>query len=61
MVRYHEHDDGEAVMYVVIGGNGFLGRYCLKNILEHSGDPIVATYAHGEKPPFSSREVLETG
>ena len=52
MVRRHEHDDGETIMYVVIGGNGFLGRYCIKNILEHTGDHIVATYAHGEKPPL---------
>ena len=41
-------------MYVVIGGNGFLGRYCIKNILEHSEDQIIATYAHGDKPVFSS-------
>ena len=53
MVRHHEHDDGEAIMYIVIGGNGFLGRYCLKNILERTDAPVIATYAHGDKPPFS--------
>ena len=40
-------------MFVVIGGNGFLGRYCIKNILEYSNENIVATYAHGDEPVFS--------
>ena len=32
-------------MYLVIGGSGFLGRYIIKNILEMTGDDIVATYS----------------
>lgn len=44
-------------MYVVIGANGYLGRYCIKNILKHSQDHIVATYAHGDKPAFSHPKV----
>ena len=44
-------------MYVVIGANGYLGRYCIKNILKYSQDHIVATYAHGDKPAFSHPKV----
>jgi len=44
-------------MYVVIGGNGFLGRYCIKNILEYSENFILATYAHGDRPVFSHSRV----
>ena len=32
-------------MYLVIGGSGFLGRYCIKNILEKTPDEVVATYS----------------
>ena len=49
-------------MYVVIGANGYLGRYCIKNILKHSQDHIVATYAHGDKPAFSpSKSGMDEG
>lgn len=30
-------------MYLVIGANGFLGSYVLKNILEKTDDSIMAT------------------
>lgn len=29
-------------MYLIIGANGFLGSYILKNVLEKTGDPIIA-------------------
>lgn len=29
-------------MYVVIGANGFLGSYILKNIVQHTQDEIIA-------------------
>lgn len=30
-------------MYLIIGGNGFLGSYIIKNILEHTNDNVLAT------------------
>ncbi len=30
-------------MYCIIGANGYLGRYCIKNILEHTSERILAT------------------
>lgn len=30
-------------MYLIIGGNGFLGSYIIKNILEHTEDIVIAT------------------
>lgn len=30
-------------MYLVIGGNGYLGSYILKNIIENTNDSVVAT------------------
>ena len=30
-------------MYLVIGANGFLGSYIIKNIIENTDDTIVAT------------------
>lgn len=30
-------------MYCIIGSNGYLGRYCIQNILGHTADNIVAT------------------
>lgn len=44
-------------MYLVLGGNGYLGRYCLKNILEQTGDIVLATFSHGEPPTFSHPRV----
>lgn len=32
-------------MYVIIGGSGYLGRYCIKNILDETDDTIIATYS----------------
>jgi dTDP-4-dehydrorhamnose reductase len=33
-------------MYIVIGASGFLGRYCIKTILEKTTESIIATYFH---------------
>ena len=35
-------------MYLIIGGSGYLGRYCIKNILEKTDDNILATYSKQE-------------
>ena len=31
-------------MYLVIGANGYLGRYVIKNILSYTSDSVLATY-----------------
>lgn len=36
-------------MYLIIGASGYLGRYCIKNVLEHTNEDIIATYSKGEK------------
>lgn len=36
-------------MYLIIGASGYLGRYCIKNILENTNDKILATYT--KTPP----------
>ena len=33
-------------MYLIIGGSGFLGRYCIKNVLEKTNENIIATYSN---------------
>ncbi|MCR4917550.1 MAG: sugar nucleotide-binding protein [Alphaproteobacteria bacterium] len=33
-------------MYLIIGGSGFLGRYCIKNVLEKTDEKIIATYSN---------------
>ena len=30
-------------MYCVIGANGYLGAYILKNVIEHTNDEVIAT------------------
>ena len=30
-------------MYLVIGANGFLGRYCIQSILEQTDENVTAT------------------
>lgn len=40
-------------MYLIVGGNGYLGRYCVKNVLERTDEAVTATYAHGDGPTFS--------
>ena len=42
-------------MYLVIGANGFLGSYILKNILEKTTDKIVATSRNIEKVTENQR------
>ena len=32
-------------MYIIIGASGFLGRYCIKNVLEKTSEDIIATYS----------------
>ena len=34
-------------MYLIVGGNGYLGSYLIKNILEETKETIVATYHSG--------------
>ena len=43
-------------MYLIIGASGFLGRYCIKNILEKTSDTVVATYSSAV-PEFSHPRV----
>lgn len=33
-------------MYLIIGASGFLGRYCIKNVLEKTNENIIATYSN---------------
>lgn len=37
-------------MYLIIGGSGFLGRYVIKNVLELTGEEIIATYNASQVP-----------
>ncbi len=39
-------------MYLIIGASGYLGRYCIKNVLEKTGEKIIATYSEKEAPVF---------
>ncbi len=39
-------------MYLIIGASGYLGRYCIKNILDHTSENIVATYSEENKPVY---------
>lgn len=32
-------------MYAIIGASGFLGRYCIKNVLGKTNEDIIATYS----------------
>ena len=43
-------------MYLIIGASGFLGRYCIKNILEHTNETILATYSK-KRPPLKSERL----
>ena len=42
-------------MYLIIGASGFLGRYCLKNVLE-TNEKIIATYSQ-KCPEFTNPRV----
>ena len=44
-------------MYLVIGASGYLGRYCIKNILENTNEKILATYSKGEQFPNDNKRV----
>ena len=35
-------------MYVIIGGNGFLGSYIIKNIIEGTSENIISTFRDNE-------------
>lgn len=39
-------------MYLVVGASGYLGRYCIKNILENTSENILATYSENETPTY---------
>lgn len=43
-------------MYLIIGGSGYLGRYCIKNILDLTSDTVLATYS-GHEPAFTHERV----
>ena len=43
-------------MYLIIGASGFLGRYCLKNVLENTNEKIIATYSQ-KCPEFTNPRV----
>lgn len=42
-------------MYVVIGANGYLGSYIIKNILEGTSDDVIATATHHPQNEKNSR------
>jgi len=41
-------------MYLIIGASGYLGRYCIKNILENTSENIVATYSEEVMPEYKN-------
>ena len=44
-------------MYLIIGASGYLGRYCVKNVLQHTEEKVSATYRQKTKPVFSHPHV----
>lgn len=44
-------------MFLIIGASGFLGRYCIKNVLEHTNEDIIATYSEKEVPIFEHKRL----
>lgn len=32
-------------MYLIVGASGFLGRYCIKNVLDKTNETVIATYS----------------
>ena len=43
-------------MYLIIGASGYLGRYCIKNVLENTNETVLATYSQ-QKPIFTHPRV----
>lgn len=41
-------------MYLIVGASGYLGRYCIKNVLENTDEKILATYSEKDKPVFQN-------
>lgn len=41
-------------MYIIIGASGYLGRYCIKNVLENTNEKIIATYSEKEPPVYEN-------
>ena len=41
-------------MYLIIGASGYLGRYCIKNVLENTSENVIATYSEPEKPVYEN-------
>lgn len=44
-------------MYIIIGGSGFLGRYCIKNIIENTNESIIATHSEKTIPVYENPRV----
>jgi dTDP-4-dehydrorhamnose reductase len=44
-------------MYLIIGASGFLGRYCIKNVLEDTNEKIIATYSKETTPSYQNARV----
>lgn len=44
-------------MYLIIGASGFLGTYCIKNVLEKTDENIIATYSEKDVPVSDSNRV----
>ena len=44
-------------MYLIVGASGFLGRYCIKNVLENTNEKILATYSEKEASVFKNDRV----
>ena len=44
-------------MYLIIGGSGYLGHYCIKNILELTNEKIISTYSETTPPSYKKDKV----
>ena len=44
-------------MYLIIGASGYLGRYCIKNVLENTSENVVATYSEAESPIYENNRL----
>lgn len=41
-------------MYLIIGASGYLGRYCIKNILENTSENVIATFSEDVMPEYKN-------
>lgn len=44
-------------MYVIIGANGYIGSYMIKNILDHTTDSILAVGRHIDKMSIKNKRI----